>query len=188
MSDATYTFPRSSLKPSHSRDNTFKIVVLYFYLLKFSTNAVCGAKTRLKPGAYDSRDGLPNSGLHIEGIYVAINATATPVRLARINWAIGGIFPDFRYQNKDIRSRLQSSQSCVTPSAIFVFAYHRDTCDDLWLIVRARIWLVKRQYNWNRDSARKSKRSEKQRKARKAQIPQDTMLLIKVIWFNQQGW
>lgn len=53
-------------------------------------------------------------------MYVAINATATPVRLARIKWATGGIFPDFFLQNSDNRSRLQSSQSCVTPSAIFV--------------------------------------------------------------------
>lgn len=108
--------------PYH-RSNTFTILVLYLYLLKFSTKAVCGARTRLKPGAYDSREGLPNNGLHIEGMYVAINATATPVRLAKINWVIGGIFRDFQFQNKDIRSRLQSSQSCVTPSAIFVFAF-----------------------------------------------------------------
>ena len=50
----------------------------------FSINAFCGARTRLKPGAYDSRDCRPNHGCHIEGMYVAINATATPVRLARI--------------------------------------------------------------------------------------------------------
>ena len=107
----------------HPGSNTFKIAVLYCYLLKFSTKAVCGAKTRLKPGAYDSSEGLPNNGLHIEGIYDAIKATATPVRLAIIKWAIGGIFCDLRFQNKDIRSRLQSSQSCVTPSAIFVFLF-----------------------------------------------------------------
>lgn len=114
--ELTKTFP-------YPRSNTFTIVVLYFHLLKFSTKAVCGARTRLKPGAYDSREGLPNNGLQIEGIYVAIKAMATPVRLARIKWTIGGIFRDFRLQNKDIRSRLQSSQSCVTPSAIFVFAF-----------------------------------------------------------------
>ena len=114
--ELTKTFP-------HPTSSILTIAALYFYLLKFSTKAVCGAKTRLKPGAYDSREGLPNNGLHIEGIYVAINAKATPVRLASIKWAIGGIFRDFRFQNKDIRSRLQSSQSCVTPSAIFVFAF-----------------------------------------------------------------
>ena len=121
--------------------------MLYLYLLKFSTKAVCGARTRLNPGAYDSREGLPNNGLHIEGMYVAINATATPVRLARINWVIGGIFRDFQFQNKDIRSRLQSSQSCVTPSAIFVFAfperYQRDTCDLFYVLVS----------DWSRDDA-----------------------------------
>lgn len=106
-------------------------VVLY---LLFSTKAVCGAKTRLKPGAYDSSDGLPNNGLHIEGIYVAINATATPVRLARSKWATGGIFPNFFLENNDNRSRLQSSQSCVTPSAIFVFAFRGDTCRLLYVL------------------------------------------------------
>lgn len=59
-------------------DNIWEINLL------FSTKAVCGAKTRLKPGAYDSSDGRPNNGLHIEGIYDAISATATPVRLAII--------------------------------------------------------------------------------------------------------
>lgn len=89
----------------------------------FSTKAFCGANTRLKPGAYDSRDGRPNHGRQIEGMYDAIKATATPVRLARMKLAKGRIFPDFGAQNKDDRSLLQRSHSCVTPSAIFVLAF-----------------------------------------------------------------
>ena len=115
----------------------------------------------MKPGAYDSREGLPNNGLHIEGIYVAINATATPVRLARINWVIGGIFRDFQFQNKDIRSRLQSSQSCVTPSAIFVFAfperYQRDTCDLFYVLVS----------DWSRDHANETEKAREKAKSQK---------------------
>lgn len=138
----------------HPGSNTFTSVLLNFYLLKFSTKAVCGAKTRLKPGAYDSSEGLPNSGLHIEGINVAINATATPVRLARINWAIGGIFRDFRFQDNENLSRLQSSQSCVTTSAIFVFAFWRETCSLLYVLVS----------DWSRNNANKIERAREKEK------------------------
>ena len=166
--ELTKTYP-------HPRGNTFTILVLYLYLLKFSTKAVCGARTRLKPGAYDSREGLPNNGLHIEGMYVAINATATPVRLARINWVIGGIFRDFQFQNKDIRSRLQSSQSCVTPSAIFVSLFRRDTCNLFYVLVS----------DWSRDDANEQRRRAKKQKSYQWVSPGFSMVSRKT-WVYQK--